>query len=360
MVRAARDGGFNTLLVQVRGRGDAYYRSALEPRAADLRAHPKFDPLADTIRLGHDAGLRVHAWVAVNLVSSAVDLPASPQHVLRRHPEWLMVPRDLAAELSAMNPRSAGYVARLARWTRTRSTEVEGLYVSPIHPGAVDHMAAVVRDLLTAYDLDGIHLDYVRFPSDEFDYSRAALAEFERTLRPNMPDAERRRLASLARTDPLIHARRFPTQWTAFRLARLTALVTRLRETVRTVRPSAVLSAAVLPDPQEALDRRLQDWPTWLDRSLIDVVCPMAYTTDVALFEQQIGRARMLAGAAPVWAGVGAYRLTSAATVTHIDAARRNGAAGIVLFSYDALVTPPNDPASLAELGRAAFGGASR
>jgi uncharacterized lipoprotein YddW (UPF0748 family) len=259
-----------------------------------------------------------------------------------------------------MNPRHAAYVARLARWTRSRSTDVEGLYVSPIHPGAVDHMTAVVRDLLASYELDGIHLDYVRFPSDEFDYSRAALAEFERTLRPHMADAERWRLATQSRTDPLAYARRFPTQWTAFRQARLTGLLTRLRETVRTVRPSAVLSAAVLPDPQEALDRRLQDWRMWLDRSLIDVVCPMAYTTDAALFEQQIAQARTLAGAAPVWAGVGAYRLTSAATVKHIDAARRNGAAGIILFSYDALVTPPNDPASLAELGRAAFGPASR
>ena len=31
MVRAAQTGGFNTLIVQVRGRGDAYYDSALEP-----------------------------------------------------------------------------------------------------------------------------------------------------------------------------------------------------------------------------------------------------------------------------------------------------------------------------------------
>jgi uncharacterized lipoprotein YddW (UPF0748 family) len=360
MVRAARDGGFNTLVVQVRGRGDAYYRSTIEPRAADLRHHPQFDPLAETIRLGRDAGLRVHAWVAVNLVSSAVDVAVSPQHVIRRHPEWLMVPRDLAIDLSAVNPKSALYVSRLARWTQTRSSDVEGLYISPIHAGAVDHMAAVVHDLLRTYEVDGLHLDYVRFPTDEFDYSRHTLAEFERTLRPNLADAERRRLAAQALTDPLILTRRFPTQWAAFRRGRLTDLVTRLRETVRAVRPSAVLSAAVVPDPKEALDRRLQDWRTWLDRSLLDAVCPMAYTTDAALFARQIAQARALAGAAPVWAGVGAYRLTSAGTLAHIDAARRQGAAGIILFSYDALVTPPNDPASLAALGRAAFGGTSQ
>jgi uncharacterized lipoprotein YddW (UPF0748 family) len=360
MVQTARDGGFNTLLVQVRGRGDAYYRSTLEPRAADLRSQPAFDPLADSIRLGREAGLRVHGWVGVNLVSSAVDLPSSPQHILRRHPEWLMVPRELAVELGPVNPRSAAYVTRLARWTRTRAAEVEGLYVSPIHPGAIDHMAAVVRDLLTAYDLDGIHLDYVRYPGDQFDYGRSALAAFERTIRPNMDESERRRLAMQSAQDPLIYTRRFPVQWTAFRRSRLTELVTRIRDTVRAVRPSTVLSAAVVPDAREALDRRLQDWPTWLDRSLLDLICPMAYSTDLAVFERQINEAQAAAGSATVWAGVGAYRLTSAATLAHIAAARRLGAAGVVLFSYDALVAPPNDPASLAELGRAAFGGASR
>src|SRR5512134_3783003 len=46
MVRAAASGGFNTLLVQVRGRGEAFYRSDLEPRASDLDRQPAaFDPL---------------------------------------------------------------------------------------------------------------------------------------------------------------------------------------------------------------------------------------------------------------------------------------------------------------------------
>src|SRR5205823_620760 len=64
LVRTARQRGFNTLLVQVRGRGDAYYDSALEPRATDLIRQPSnFDPLATVIREAHDGGLRVHAWI---------------------------------------------------------------------------------------------------------------------------------------------------------------------------------------------------------------------------------------------------------------------------------------------------------
>ena len=87
LVTAARAAGFNTLIVQVRGRGDAYYRSRLEPRAAELRARPDFDPLAETLRLARAAGLRVHAWVPVNLVSSAVDLPMAAR-ALRDATAW--------------------------------------------------------------------------------------------------------------------------------------------------------------------------------------------------------------------------------------------------------------------------------
>src|SRR5262245_4540523 len=50
MVKAAADSGFNTLIVQIRGRGDAYYNSRVEPRATELKDQPaSFDPLAVTL-----------------------------------------------------------------------------------------------------------------------------------------------------------------------------------------------------------------------------------------------------------------------------------------------------------------------
>src|SRR5688500_2980549 len=94
LVRSAREHGFNTLLVQVRGRADAYYTSELEPRPADLARQPTaFDPLATVLTEARASGIRVHAWVVLNLVASAAELPASPDHLVYRHPEWLMVPR---------------------------------------------------------------------------------------------------------------------------------------------------------------------------------------------------------------------------------------------------------------------------
>jgi uncharacterized lipoprotein YddW (UPF0748 family) len=358
MVSAAEAGGFNTLLVQVRARGDAYYTGTLEPRASELAGKPGFDPLATVIERAGAAGLKVHAWVAVNLVSSSVTLPGSRDHVVYRAPEWLMVPRELAAEMKKVDLRSPAYLGRLARWTRGQPTRVEGLYTSPLHPAAQDHTAAVIGEIAARYAVDGIHLDYVRFPNDEFDYSPSAMAAFKATVLPDLDERERREAAAREVLDPAAYPNLYPERWRDFRRERLTSLVTKIRTAVKAARPGALVSAAVIPDAQDAFDVRLQDWRGWLDRSLLDVIAPMAYTADRAIFERQVEAVRAYAGSRPVWAGIGAYQLSPEQTLAHIAAAGQLGAAGVILFSYEAIAAPPNNAESVSELGRAAFGGA--
>ena len=346
LVRSAKDHGFNTLLVQVRGRGDAYYAGGLEPRAAELAKQPaSFDPLATVIATAHESGLRVHAWINLDLVSSAVDLPASRDHLIYQHPEWLMVPREIAQDLAKINPSSPGYVGKIARWSRSGPETIEGLYASPILRASADHADAVVTDIARRYQLDGIHLDYARYPSDQFDYSRFAIAQFRAEMRPTLAADARRQLDADEAIDLFAYPDRFPAQWKAFRRARLTALVTRLRADIRTARPSALLTVAVAPDAQEASDLRLQDWRQWLEDGLVDAICPMAYTQEPARFAEQIAAAREIAGGHAIWAGIGAYRLTPAQTIENIQAARKLGTAGFVLFSYDSL-TGPKPPAA--------------
>jgi uncharacterized lipoprotein YddW (UPF0748 family) len=355
VVQAARVSGFNTLLVQVRGRGDAYFESTLEPRADQLAGQPAtFDPLETLITQARAEGLRVHAWVNVNLIASATELPASRSHLVYRHPEWLMMPRPLAYELSRIDVRSPEYLGRLARWTRAED-DVEGLFVSPIHPGAADHLVSVVDDLARRYPLDGVHVDYIRYPGAEFDYSRLALQAFRQDLDAAMTPEERRRFDPGSMTALIAATDTYSERWAGFRRSRLNSLVLRLRTAVKTRRPDALFRAAVYPEPAEALSRRFQDWPMWLENRWIDVVCPMAYTPDASVFASQIAGVRQAAGDQPVWAGIGAYRLSPAQTVENIETARRLGASGIVLFSYDSLVHPPRGVDYLASVARAAF-----
>jgi uncharacterized lipoprotein YddW (UPF0748 family) len=356
IVDRAKAAGFNTLLIQARGRGDAYYSGRFEPRAAALaKQDASFDPLALAVAAGHRAGLRVHAWVNVNLVADAV-LPVARTHVVYAHPEWLMVPRELAAEAARLSSRSAGYVGMLSAYAHANSDRIEGLYLSPIQPVSADYTVGVIADIAARYEIDGVHLDYARFPNDDFDYSPGALAAFRAEISPGLTREERREYDRRSKGRAIFYAQMFPQRWQEFRRARQTALVRQLRVAVKRARPSALLSAAVWPDPVDAMNRRLQDWRSWLETGLLDVICPMAYTSDASLFRAQITAIKQFSGRRPVWAGIGAYRLSAAETVVNILAARRLGVDGVSLFSYDNLTPQTNaDAQYLSKVSKGAF-----
>lgn len=358
MVRSAHENGFNTLLVQVRARGDAYYAAGLEPRGVGLARVPtSFDPLGETLRQGHALGLSVHAWLNVNLVSSAVNLPVARRHVIYQHPEWVMVPRALVEDLALSVVDSPAYLGKLARWTRARSETIEGLYLSPVPVAAREYTAKVVADLVERYPVDGVHLDYARYPSSDFDYSRGSVAEFRASIAPQLPRAERDALDARATTDPFAYPDAYPARWERFRRSRLTSLIMRLRTVVKHHRPEAVLSVTAVPDADTAHDDRFQDWRTWLDAGLVDVICPMIYTSDGDLFSRQLSAVRRVTAAARVWTGIGAYRLPIAETLDRIAASRRLGADGIALFSYDSVTNLQEHEADyLVHVGRGAFG----
>jgi uncharacterized lipoprotein YddW (UPF0748 family) len=229
------------------------------------------------------------------------------------------------------------------------------LYLSPATPGAVENTNSVVRDLVQRYAVDGVHLDYVRYPNEEFDYSRETLAAFRRGVAAGLSPSDVQRYDARLAAEPFVYTRAFIDQWRAFRLDRLTALLKELRQTVKAARPSATVSVAVSPDPTEAANRKLQDWGRWLNLDLVDVICPAAYTTDVAAFVSQIATAQAAAGRHPLWAGIGAHRLSSEQTVDDILAARRLGVDGVILFSYDSLISPARASGYLTQLGKAAF-----
>ena len=357
LVTSAKAHGFNTLFVQVRGRGDAYFRGGIEPLPADvLRQAPDFDPLASVVTAAQASGLRVHAWINVNLVSSAAELPTAREHLVHRHPEWLMVPRDIAQQLAAEDIHSPAYLGKLARWTRQQSAEVEGLYASPIVPAAAAYTERIVRDIARRYPLDGIHFDYARYPTERYDYSRAAIAEFRNSVRPQLAAAQRRAIDADETVDLFAYPDALPDEWRRFRVERMTSLIARLGTAVKQERPAAVVSLAAFPDQREALSRKMQDWGAWLNDGLIDAVCPMVYTQEPARFAEQVAAARQAAGSRPVWAGIGAYRLSAAQTVDNIQTARRLGAAGVVLFSYDSMINPrQTEPGYLSTVGRGAF-----
>lgn len=317
---AARAGA-NAVFVQVRGRGDAFYASRLVIRSDLLAGQPAdFDPLGRAIARARARGLAVHAWFNILLTANfGQRLP--PDHVIARHPEWVMQPQAAARRAFSVPPSGLTWLARQARV----SGDVEGLYLSPSAPGVAEHLEAAVREMVRRYPVDGFHLDFIRYPSAEYDYSRVALESFARRL-------------GVKSSEPWTLPGRYPAAWDEHRRSVLSDLAARLTNAARSERPAILVSAAVVPDEATALNHRFQDWPDWGARSLLDAVCPMAYTVDSRIFRQQVAVARARVGdRSRVWAGVGAYRLDVPGIVEKVQLARAAGAEGVILFSHESL-----------------------
>ncbi|MGH7699573.1 MAG: glycoside hydrolase family 10 protein [Gemmatimonadales bacterium] len=351
MVRRAAEAGFNTLIVQVRGRGDAYYRGRWEPPPPTLARRDDYDALASTLREARRRGLRVHAWINTQLVANADTLPRDSSHFIYRRPDLLAVPKALARDLYDRDPRDPAYLQALAEYAQANRDHVEGLYTSPAAPEVKEHIYSIWIDLLERYELAGLHFDYVRYPAPDYDYSRVALERFRDWLVPHLPDTTRMRLAGLAVGDPLVYTDAFPDAWDRFRRLQITELVERIYHGVKKRKPGVLVSAAVFADATDAYARRFQDWHEWLRRGILDVACPMAYTDSAALFRERIQTAvQAAAGGARVWAGIGAYRNPVDSTLEQIRIARELGAAGVVLFSYNFMVRGDSATPGLAYL----------
>ncbi|MGE0130539.1 MAG: glycoside hydrolase family 10 protein [Blastocatellales bacterium] len=339
LVRRARENGFTDLIVQVRGRGDAYYDSHIEPRAEDLAGQPaNFDPLAMTIDEAHRFGIKVHAWINIYLVANIESLPRSSEHLIYKHPEWVMVPRGVAAELYGVEPGSPEYLDRIIEHTRGNRDELEGLFVSPAHPGVKQNLLNIWMEVATRYEVDGLHFDYVRYPNPQYDYSRNSIDRFRGELEKNLAVEERETLANEFQSDPLVYATKFAPRYAQFQRNQVTELVERIYKGVKKIKPHAVISAAVFANEVDASRSRFQDWKAWLRMGYLDVVCPMAYTPDTETFRKQMLIAMNNASGKKVWGGIGAYKQTAEGAIEKIQVARDLGAQGFILFSYDSSI----------------------
>lgn len=334
MVQLARENGLNTLFVQCRGRGDACYLNALEPRAQALAGAPaEFDPLASAVAKGHAAGLQVHAWVNACYVWSDRRPPESPAHLLNAHPEWLAV-------------RKSG--------ARCRAGEPE-VFICPGHPEARRHLAAVCGDLARRYELDGLQLDYIRYAGAEFCFCGGCLERF----RLQLPEtaAVKRAAARGARTLPAA----FPAEWRSFRRRQVTELLREIRSAVLEARPSRkplTLSAAVIPwgafpgdfRRTEAYNVVGQDWYGWIREGLVDAVCPMTYQPGHEGFRGWVRGVLRDHPQFPVWFGIGAYLFGPESAAAKVRTVRSSGGQGWVLFSYTAVTRKGTDDTYLRSL----------
>lgn len=324
LVALAAASGANGVIVQVMGRGEAWYVSDVIPEACVL---DMYDPLARVILRARPLGLEVHAWVNAFLSWSAPDPPADPSHVLRAHPEWFMT--DLRGRSTI-------------DYSRTECDEagIVGATLSPAVPAVRSRLAAICSELAGEYDLDGIHLDYIRYPNTSFGFEPAARAGFFLASGIDPVDL----CPAPGRTRPAVEG--MDEAWRDYRAAQVTGSVRLARAAVRSADPSLAFSCAVMADPSSALADYACDWQGWLGEGIVDFACPMAYTTDMSRAEGLAASTTTVSPAAVVY-GIAVYNQTLASALAGARAARTHGAGGICVYSINTFL--PADSSALRE-----------
>lgn len=286
--------GFNILMPEVFRNGYTIYPSRIAPQ---LESFAGFDPLPDLIHEAHKRRMEVHPWVWVFRAGHSGEVGG----ILKRHPEWAAVGRNG----EQVSPGG-------------------GRWLCPSNSQAREFLRQVYNELISKYQVDGLHLDYVRFENDSpipYCYNDECRSRFKAEYGIDPMDI-----------DPLT-----PVQlsWNLWRERLVNSLVQQVALDVRRMNPRIAVSAAVASEPDNARTGYMQNWPNWAANKWVDFLCPMTYTSGEDRFREWVSAESVKVG---YWThllpGIGLHlQKDPLLTVEQINTARFLGASGVTLFA---------------------------
>lgn len=150
-----KEAHFNTVLFQTRTRGDVLYPSKIEPFNAILtgkvNGDPGYDPLAFAIEECHKRGMECHAWMVTLPLGGRKHVASLGKHSVTKKKPHLCAPVRREYFLNPGNPETKEYLMKL------------------------------VNEVVSLYDVDGVHFDYLRYPEhtphfpDQYDFHKRNL-----------------------------------------------------------------------------------------------------------------------------------------------------------------------------------------
>lgn len=264
LIADAKRANVNTLIVQVRRRGDALYAKSFEPPVEDPAYDGNFDGLAAVLEAAHAQGIEVHAWINAMPIWRDQAPPRDPRHVYNRH-----------------GPAQTGAANWLTRSPKGDFKFPVGYFLDPGHPDAGAYLLEVYLNIVRNYAVDGIHFDYIRYPETDERLARGAGVGYNET------SLERFRRATGRTGTPAPGDEAF-TRW---RRQQVTQLVRRIYIEAKAINPRIKVTAAAIAwgkpprSEKEFLEvspgqRIFQDWNGWLKEGILDMAVPMNYARE--------------------------------------------------------------------------------
>jgi uncharacterized lipoprotein YddW (UPF0748 family) len=313
--------GFNLVYLETFYNGFTIFPSATATRYGIAPQRPEFvgiDALQVWIEEAHLRGLQLHAWVENFFVGG--ESLGGPGPILSVYPEWAAVERQ---DVGKPGPQPS-------------AAENSYYFLDPAIPEARRYLLDLYTEMLRKYNLDGLHLDYIRYPislplENSFSYSDHSRQAFQAeygvdpyTITPDgNPDAW--------------------TNWVAWRQNNITSFVEQIRTLIDAGESRAALSAAVFPDEFDSKIKKLQDWERWTQRGWMDFMAGMSFgrsaesvANDTAAMRKTIGDQALIY--------TGAYgpflALPPDTMVDQVNGIRAHGGHGVSLFAWGQISQP--------------------
>ncbi|OGV07178.1 MAG: hypothetical protein A2499_06160 [Stygiobacter sp. RIFOXYC12_FULL_38_8] len=225
---------FNTVYFQVRSNGTVMFNSSFEPLSqyitGEVDGNASYDPLKYAVEQAHKHGLEIHAWVNACLVYNGTEQAVlkSKNHLSQKKPEWIV--EDV------------------------RDGQ-KSLWLDPGLPEVKSYLTDLILEMVENYDIDGVHLDYIRYPGKNFE------DDFSYNIHGG----------GLTRDE--------------FRRKNITAIVEEIYKQVKSVKPFVKVGAAPigvykkLPGMTawESYYDIYQDSYGWMKKGIVDYLTPQIY-----------------------------------------------------------------------------------
>ncbi|HIK36718.1 MAG TPA: family 10 glycosylhydrolase [Geminocystis sp. M7585_C2015_104] len=307
--------GINTVFFETVNASYPIYPSKVAPAQNPLTRG--WDPLKAAIELAHERGMELHAWVWVfaaaneghNRIERKPDNYLGP--VISRNPDWVLKDQN-------------GFVFN-------RTPGFKKAFFDPANPQVRNYLLSLFEEIVTKYNVDGIHLDYIRYPFQDshtrqhFGYTSASRELFKQTYGIDpieiQPGSEQWRL------------------WTTFRTQQVTSFVSEVSQRLKRKRPDLLISAAVFPiEREKRLNVIQQDWEEWMFNEWVDLIVLMTYALDTGNFETRTRPIRDLAdkkNGSLIIPGIRLLGVPDRETIDQVQSIRNMPSGGYALFAAE-------------------------
>ncbi len=257
--------GINTVFMETINASYPIYPSTVAPEQNPMTKG--WDPLQASIELAHERGMELHAWLWAfaaaneghNRVLGQPSYYLGP--VLSRNPSWAL--KDQKGRIFNRTP---GF---------------KKAFFDPANPEVRRYLLSLVDEIVTKYDVDGIQLDYIRYPfQDNTTKQQFGYTDVSRNLFKQQYGVDPK---TLNRSSSLWNT------WTGFRVQQITSFVEQTSELIENKSPEVILSTAVFPmERNQRLNTLQQHWEDWGYNQSVDLVVLMTYALDTGKFEDRL------------------------------------------------------------------------